>query len=83
MFKVMKERCDQCLYGKNKVVSNARRAEILREIEAKDCNFICHKATIAGQEVCCRGDFDKRGGGKVGRFAKWANAVEFIEEKDL
>lgn len=76
-FQVMAERCDQCLYGPNKIVSNARRKEILTDIERADCHFICHKATIAGQDICCRGDWDVRGGGKVGRFAKWLN--HFVE----
>lgn len=77
-FKVMEERCDQCLYGPNKIVSNKRRSQIIREIERKDCHFICHKATIAGQDICCRGDWDQRRGGKLGRFAEWLGVVKFL-----
>lgn len=72
-FEVMAERCDQCLYGKNRIVSNARFKAIIASIERKDCHFICHKATIVGRDVCCRGDWDARGGGKLGRSAKWLN----------
>ena len=72
-FEVMAERCDQCLYGPNRIVSKARFNDILADIERKDCHFICHKATIQNRDVCCRGDWDTRGGGKLGRFAKWLN----------
>jgi hypothetical protein len=83
MFKVMKERCDQCLYGPDKIVSNARRAQILRDIKRKDNHFICHKATIAGHDVCCRGDWDQRCGGQLGRIAGRLNAVQFVDEATL
>jgi hypothetical protein len=77
-FKVMDRRCDQCLYGPNKIVSDARRKQILREIEQKDCNFICHKSSILNEEVCCRGDWDARHGGQMGRIAGRLNAIELV-----
>lgn len=83
MFKVMAERCAECLYGRNKIVSNARRTQILREITRKDSHFICHKATLAGQEACCRGDWDQRGGGQMGRIAGRLNLVRFVTEAEL
>ncbi len=81
--KVMKERCNECLYSPNKIVSDARRKELLQQLEEKDDWFICHKATLAGEKVCCRGDWDARGGGQMGRIAKRLNVVRFIDEKDL
>lgn len=77
-FKVMNERCDQCLFGENKIVSNARRAQIIREIRRKDCHFICHKASISGQDVACRGDWDQLGCGQMGRIAGRIGAVQFV-----
>lgn len=82
-FEVMAERCDQCLYGPDKIVSNGRRAEILRNISAKDDFFICHKATIAGRRCACRGDWDQRGCGQLGRIAARLNAVTFVQESEL
>ena len=56
MKQMMQKRCDQCLMTPNKIVSDARREEILRECKRKNCLFNCHKATIAGsQDVACRG----------------------------
>lgn len=79
-FKVMKERCAECLYGRDKIVSDARRRQILRDLARKDNHFICHKATIAGLDICCRGDWDARGGGQLGRIADRLGVVEFVEE---
>ncbi len=83
-FVVMAERCDQCLYGPGKIVSDDRRAELLRGLRAADNHFICHKATIAGnQDVCCRGDWDARRGGKLGRLAEWLGVVLFVTEEEV
>jgi hypothetical protein len=74
-FKVMNTRCDQCLFGPDKIVSNARRSQILRDIRRKDCHFICHKT----DDVCCRGYWDQNGGGQLGRIASRLGAVKFVE----
>lgn len=79
-FKVMSKRCNQCLMTPNKIVSDERRDELLREMKDTDNHFICHKATIAGCEVACRGHFEETGGGKIGRMAKFFNLIEFVDE---
>ena len=83
MFKVMAERCNQCLYSQNKIVSDERRAEILRNVARMDSYFVCHKASIKGAVVCCAGDWETRGGGQLGRIADLLGAVEIVAEKDL
>lgn len=77
-FKVMAERCDQCLYGANKIVSNERRTEIIRKITREDGHFICHKASIAKCEIACKGDWDQRGCGQIGRIMDRLGVVEFV-----
>ena len=79
-FKVMSERCDQCLFGPDKIVSNKRRAEILKDLRARDDHFICHKATIAGVKIACRGDWDQNACGQLGRIMGRLGAVEFVAE---
>ena len=74
-FKIMKERCDQCLFGPNKVVSNQRRAEILIEVKRKDSFFVCHKSS----DVACHGDWEQNGCGQMGRIAGRLEAIEFVE----
>ena len=55
MFKVKKECCNQCLFSKDKIVSNKRRQQILSDCRQNDNHFICHKATIDGDDICCNG----------------------------
>ncbi len=83
MFNVLSKRCDECLYGPNKIVRNEARRVILRDIEAKDTYFVCHKASIAGVEAACHGDWEKRGCGQLGRIAGRLDMVNFVDEADL
>jgi hypothetical protein len=43
--------CDQCLFSKNKVVGDERKAEFLAACEAKGAAFLCHKHTIRGMQL--------------------------------
>lgn len=87
-FRIMSKRCDQCLYGPDKIVSNARRAQILRDLNKRDNWFICHKATNAGQQVACHGDWEQRHCGQAGRIAGrleaiGIKAIEYVDESTL
>lgn len=58
-FDVMARRCDQCLFDpENRIVPAERAAEIIRQTKAADTKFICHKASLGGLEVACRGHHD-------------------------
>lgn len=82
-FQVMKQKCDQCLFSENKIVSNERRKDILAECKRKDAHFICHKASIAGgKDVCCRGFYDTQSTNMI-RIAERLRMVEFVQESDL
>ena len=82
-FKVVKERCDQCLFSDNKIVSNSRRKEVLNACRKKDTHFICHKFNIAGnQDVCCKGFYETQTSQMI-RIAQRLNAVEFVEVPKL
>lgn len=81
-FRVMNERCDQCLFSKNKIVSDERRREILEGCKAEDRHFECHKSTLAGVPVCCRGFYDAdRGDSTNIRVAKALGGVVLTNEK--
>lgn len=83
MLKVFKTRCDQCLFSKNRIVSNQRAAEIIKDCLKKQTYFICHKATIEGESVMCRGFYDEMGyHSQQLRIAERLNAVEFVEQKN-
>lgn len=74
--------CDQCLFSKGKIVSDARRREILQDCAAKDKHFICHKGSLIGQELVCRGFFD-RFTSQLIRIAGRMNFIKFVKWEDL
>lgn len=83
--KVMKERCDQCLFSENRVVRKGRVAEILKECRKKEKYFVCHKASIKqgrGADTMCRGFYDTQDTQLI-QIADRLNLVSFIDEKDL
>ena len=59
MLKVCEHKCNQCLFSKNRIVDKARMQDILKQCEVEGSYFICHKATLAEEEVVCKGFFDK------------------------
>ena len=78
MFKVKKERCNECLYSDNKIVSNARRKDLLRDINKNDSHFICHKATAEGKEICCKGFYESATSNLI-RISQRLGMVEFVD----
>jgi len=77
-FKVKKKMCDQCLYTQNKIVSDERKESLLDGIEAKGGHFICHKASIAGEDTCCKGFYDNNDF-QLKQVAQRLNVVEFVD----
>ena len=78
MFKVKKERCNECLYSKDKIVSDERRKNLLSDIQNKDSHFVCHKATIKNEDVCCKGFYDSSTSNMI-RISQRLNMVEFVD----
>lgn len=56
-FRICAERCDECLFSKDKIVSERRKKEVIREACQGQGYFICHKT----DDACCRGFFDSYG----------------------
>lgn len=59
-FKVMKRRCNECLYTSKRLICEDDRKEILAEIKEEDRFFVCHKASLRGEVACCRAFFDRQ-----------------------
>lgn len=60
-----KERCDQCLFSRRKIVPNERRREIVDQCLSKGQAFICHKT----EDIVCKG-FDD--------FAPYASNTQIV-----
>jgi hypothetical protein len=56
--KVCDKMCDQCLYSKNKIVTDVRKDQILYQLEQVNDYFICHKASMVNERVMCRGYYE-------------------------
>lgn len=81
-FDVMARKCDQCLLTPQRIVSAKRMAEIVRKCRQQDISFICHKASIAGRDIACRGHFDT-GVGQMSRIAERLGMVREIDPDTL
>ena len=77
-FKVKKECCGQCLFSKDKIVSNQRRKSILNDCRKSDNHFTCHKATIENKDICCKGFYDSQTSNMI-RISQRLNMVEFVD----
>ena len=73
MFKVKKECCGECLFSKDKIVSNERRRNILEGCKKNDNHFICHKT----KDTCCRGFYDSQTSNMI-RISQRLNMVSFV-----
>ncbi len=53
---VCKSKCDQCLFSKNKIVTNKRKSEILKDCNENEKWFGCHKQ----ENAICAGYFKEK-----------------------
>ena len=77
-FKVKKDRCNECLYSKDKIVSDSRRKELLSDIKKNDLHFVCHKASIKGESICCKGFYDSATSNLI-RISQRLGMVDFVD----
>ena len=59
VLRIMARRCNECLYSRNKIVSDRERDHVLKVCELTETHFICHKASNAGHDVMCRGHWER------------------------
>jgi hypothetical protein len=83
MLKVYQECCHNCLLSKDRIVSPKRAKELLKEIAEKQSYFVCHKASMNGEEIVCKTFFDKLGHqSQMIRIAERLNVVQFVEQNN-
>jgi len=81
--KVYKECCKNCLLSADAIVSPKRRKEIIQTCSQEQTHFICHKASMRGEDVCCKNFYDKLGHtSQMVRIAQRLNAVQFVEQPE-
>lgn len=48
-------RCRECLVTKGRIVPGSRAAELVVQCRREDVHFVCHKGSLAGLNLHCRG----------------------------
>lgn len=80
--------CAECLTSRGRIVSGERAAEIVAGCRRENNHFQCHKGSIAGVNLHCRGVHDLMlrldGGSLAYRFAVHFNVpVREIDPEEL
>lgn len=79
-FPVCAAACGECLFSNQRIVSQKRASAVVRECLQRDTTFLCHKGTLAGREVTCRGFWDRYPGiGQLRRIAERLGVVRFVD----
>ena len=78
MLEVKKKCCGQCLFGKNKIVSDSRKKSLLEDLERNDSHFTCHKATIENKDHVCRGFYEQKTSNMI-RISQRLGMVNFVD----
>lgn len=78
MFEVCENKCDQCLFTPNRVVGATRVKQILQDCAKRDTHFACHKGTIAGKDLCCKGFYDSGLSSNLMRVSMRMGWVRFV-----
>lgn len=79
--KVYDKPCQNCLFSKDRIVSGKAAKQIIKECIQNETHFICHKATMNGEDICCKTFYDKFGNfSRNIQFAKWINYIRIIPQ---
>jgi len=73
MLKVCAQKCDQCLFSDNRIVSKKRMKDILQECKQSDTHFVCHKT----KDSVCHGFYKTRSTNLI-RIMQRLNGIEKI-----
>lgn len=75
--KVQEKNCNNCLFTKNKIVSESRKAEVLERCKKNKTQFICHKASAKKMKVICRGFYDTQANQEINAMLEMLGQIEF------
>lgn len=84
MCKVYSECCKNCLLSKDRIVSANRAKQIISEVKQSQSYFVCHKASIKGEEIVCKTFYDKMGFySQLIRIAERLGVLKFVPQTDF
>lgn len=79
MCKIYSQCCQNCLLSKDRIVPAKRAKEIIKDCLEQDTHFICHKASMNGEDIVCKSFYDNFDS-KLIRLAKWLGVIKFVEQ---
>jgi len=77
MLEVKEKQCDQCLLSPNRIVSAQRMKQLIKSCNRSDSHFQCHKGTIEGKDIVCRGFYDNFSTNLIRAMGR-LNAIKFV-----
>ena len=79
---VRKNRCDTCVFGRNRPVSQARVNGMVRDADRDNSCIPCHKHLYEGApiEPVCRGYYDRKSSMTL-RLADMLGIIKFTNDK--
>lgn len=81
--KVYKECCKNCLLSADAIVSAERRRDIIQECTQEQTHFVCHKASMNDEDVCCKTFYEKLGHtSQLVRIAQRLGVVKFVDQPE-
>jgi hypothetical protein len=78
---VQKQMCNECLFSNNKIVSDARKKQIIQDCKDNNNYFICHKSSIAGGKAECHGFYKNKANPIVTKMLEDTGCIEFVDVK--
>jgi hypothetical protein len=83
-FVTLNECCNECLFSPDRIVSGQRAAEVIDSCKKSGAHFQCHKATLNGLDVACKGFVDTFHGHTPGmRFSKAMGLDRTVTVEDM
>lgn len=83
MLQVYSTCCKNCLFSENRIISPQRAASILADALQDDTYFICHAASMKGEEVVCRKFYEEhKEDNRALQIAQRLGIVEFVPQPE-
>jgi len=71
--------CNQCLFSKNKIVSDECKDQILADCKKENNHFTCHKATIAGKIATCHAFYKQKTNRHLSKLLESMGEIQFVD----
>ena len=81
MKKIYNKPCKNCLFSKDRIVSQERANEIIKDCTDNGKFFICHKASMNGKDTACNRFFHEYMNDDTSKLMIKMGLLEFVEHE--